>query len=348
MADFTKSMADISIPEELDLVIERAIKQGGNDMKKIKIKRVMTSIAGVVAGIMLVFTSTVNISSAFADSIASFPIISDLAEAVTITRSSEKMIQNLKQTSSDKGITIAVKPVLIDGKRCTIPVKVSVGEEYENVQSMLFSDLKVTDLKGKDLITNNSSGSFSVMVDTHNDFVKTDFGKEMNFNINLLWSSESSDMPKDIVITANKMRAIYNASDKPHNTSEEYIKGKWQVKVSEIQPLIGQEVYQYKPIEKVIIANNDFNITSIKSYATVTEVSIKEGEAFYTAFRDYNYRLQDENENTYINIEGSLHNGVAILSFKSVYDNMPNELYMRLISKDKYKEDTVVRIGKIN
>lgn len=77
----------IPIPEELDLVVQRAIKEGKKSRKRmINVKRLTKNIGATAAALTIGFIGMANFSPTFAKSMSDLPIIRDIINVVTFTQ----------------------------------------------------------------------------------------------------------------------------------------------------------------------------------------------------------------------------------------------------------------------
>lgn len=77
----------IPIPEELDLVVQRAIKEGKKSEKRmINMKRLTKNIGATAAALSIGFIGMANFSPTFAKSMSDLPIIGDIVNVVTFTQ----------------------------------------------------------------------------------------------------------------------------------------------------------------------------------------------------------------------------------------------------------------------
>lgn len=77
----------IPIPEELDLVVQRAIKEGKNSSKRmINMKKLTKNIGATAAALAIGFIGMANFSPTFAKSMSELPIIGDIVNVVTFTQ----------------------------------------------------------------------------------------------------------------------------------------------------------------------------------------------------------------------------------------------------------------------
>jgi hypothetical protein len=79
LKELKKEYLAVPIPEELDLVVKKSLKEGGRKMKKTKAFRWI----GVIAASFALFTATINISPAFARSLAEVPGMENVIKVLT-------------------------------------------------------------------------------------------------------------------------------------------------------------------------------------------------------------------------------------------------------------------------
>lgn len=79
-----KEYMDVPIPEELDFIVRRALKEKGVDIMKRKNKvRKSGLIAASVAGALFVLTVTTNSSPAIAETLSKVPVLGSIVKVVT-------------------------------------------------------------------------------------------------------------------------------------------------------------------------------------------------------------------------------------------------------------------------
>lgn len=77
----------IPIPEELDLVVQRAIKEGKKSEKRmINMKKLTKNIGATAAALSIGFIGMANFSPTFAKSMSDLPIIGDIVNVVTFNQ----------------------------------------------------------------------------------------------------------------------------------------------------------------------------------------------------------------------------------------------------------------------
>lgn len=78
--ELKKQYMDIPIPDELDFVVKKTLKDGGIKVMKKNNKYKWISAAAAVA---IIFTASVNISPTFADTLSEVPVINGLVKVLT-------------------------------------------------------------------------------------------------------------------------------------------------------------------------------------------------------------------------------------------------------------------------
>lgn len=338
---FKKQIESIPVPQKLDLIIQESIRKGKKEIKRRKFKQMILKIAASAAAVAIIFTATVNMSAAFAKTMGKLPLVSDLVEMVRFMKAGEYIInggnvQHIGQVSEDKGITISIDPIIVDGKTLMVPFKIIVSEEYKDVQRMIFSGLSIRDKNGKEF----SHPSFEYMLGASEDFANGPNGREMNLELSLVWVDTNTPRPSEFIITSNKIRAVSTKDN------WDYIKGNWAFNIKLDKTSIAKPV-EYIPLGEIQLGDSTYTIDSIKSYPTAAEVRIKNGKQFYQEIKDYAVFLEDEAGNRYASPRGSSVEGKAVLSFESIYYENLKEIYMVFSPKRGEQGEYKVKIGEI-
>lgn len=80
MKQLKKEYMDIPIPEELDFIVRKALKDGG--MKRYKKSNKYKWIGGVVASVFI-FTAAINTNPAFANALSDIPVVGSIVKVLT-------------------------------------------------------------------------------------------------------------------------------------------------------------------------------------------------------------------------------------------------------------------------
>ena len=112
-------------PLKLDYTLERALARKGVVGKRKRVKNAFFIPLGTLAAMFLVFTTLVNLSPAFASVCSEIPILSRLVEAVSMSPSLTKAIENdfvqeIGQEQTKDGVTARIKYVIVDQKQLNI------------------------------------------------------------------------------------------------------------------------------------------------------------------------------------------------------------------------------------
>ena len=78
-----KEYMETPIPEELDFMIRKSLKEGMKTMKKKTTGRKIGVIAATAAAVIVVFTAGINISPAFASTMSKIPVIGSVVKVLT-------------------------------------------------------------------------------------------------------------------------------------------------------------------------------------------------------------------------------------------------------------------------
>ncbi len=112
-------------PLKLDYTLERALARKAVVSKRKRIKKAYFIPLGTLAAMFLVFTALVNLSPAFASACSEIPILNRLVEAVSMSPSLTKAIENdfvqeIGQEQTKDGVTARIEYVIVDQKQLNI------------------------------------------------------------------------------------------------------------------------------------------------------------------------------------------------------------------------------------
>ncbi|MCC5910570.1 MAG: DUF3298 domain-containing protein [Clostridiaceae bacterium] len=79
-----KEYMDVSIPEELDFVVKKALKEGKRDFKKKQYNKKLRAITTSAAAVTVIFTVAINTSQVFANTLSRVPVVSSIVKVLTI------------------------------------------------------------------------------------------------------------------------------------------------------------------------------------------------------------------------------------------------------------------------
>lgn len=112
-------------PLKLDYTLERALARKSVVDKRKRVKNAFFIPLGTLAAMFLVFTTLVNFSPAFAKACSEIPILNRLVEAVSMSPSLTKAIENnfvqeIGQEQTKDGVTARIEYVIVDQKQLNI------------------------------------------------------------------------------------------------------------------------------------------------------------------------------------------------------------------------------------
>lgn len=126
----------IPIPEELDMSIQRALKQS-------KARKTSFRLAMAVAVVLMIFTTTVNINPAIAKSLVEIPVVGNIVKVLTVTE--------YKVDEGNYQVTIDIPEVEMDNKQLEKGLNdkyiAESRELYENFMAEMEAE-KVFDREG--------------------------------------------------------------------------------------------------------------------------------------------------------------------------------------------------------
>ncbi|MDF1507948.1 DUF3298 domain-containing protein [Robertmurraya sp. DFI.2.37] len=126
----------IPIPEELDMSIQRALKQS-------KARKTSFRLAMAVAVVLMIFTTTVNINPAIAKSLVEIPVVGNIVKVLTVTE--------YKVDEGNYQVTIDIPEVEMDNKQLEKGLNdkyiAESRELYENFMAEMVAE-KVFDREG--------------------------------------------------------------------------------------------------------------------------------------------------------------------------------------------------------
>lgn len=132
--EFNVLMAELeNTPSELEYTVSRAEAK----QKKSRCRRAVFAPLGSVAAILVAFALTVNLSPNFAQAVSEIPILSKLAEFVSLSPSlsaavDNDYVQQIGQEQTENGITARVEYIIADQMQLNI---------FYSLDSELYSDI---------------------------------------------------------------------------------------------------------------------------------------------------------------------------------------------------------------
>lgn len=135
MENLKKQYMDVPIPDELDFIVRKTLKDGG--MKVMKKNNKYKWVIGTAAA-AVVFTASVNISPTFADTLSEVPIIRNIVSVLTFR----------EYKVDDDGYNADIKVPAIEGLE-NKELEDSLNEKYLEENKKLYEDFMadVKDLK---------------------------------------------------------------------------------------------------------------------------------------------------------------------------------------------------------
>lgn len=141
----------IEIPDELDLIVQRTLKQETSSSKEriilMKFKKWMTKLTTSAAILAVGFVGAANISPTFAQSMSDVPVLGKLVEVVTFTQF------NYKENTFEANINTPI----IEGLE-NKPLQESLNEKYLEENKRLFEQFEKEVAKLKDFDTDAHLG----------------------------------------------------------------------------------------------------------------------------------------------------------------------------------------------
>ncbi len=134
MKRLKKQYMDVPIPDELDFIVKKALRDGGKTMKK---NNMYKWIGGATAAAMI-FTASVNLSPAFAETLSEIPVINGIAKVLTFR----------EYKVNEDGYNADIKVPAIEGLE-NKDLESSLNKKYIEENKKLYEDFlaEVEDLK---------------------------------------------------------------------------------------------------------------------------------------------------------------------------------------------------------
>lgn len=134
---------NIEIPEELDFVVRKTLKQA----KKRKNKKNIYKPLVVVAATIVIFIVSVNVSPTIANAISNIPGLSKLVELVKLDRGfdnavDEGLSQDINWRGQENGINLTVTTIVGDWKNLWVGYTIKDHDKYEITMEVLDSNGK--------------------------------------------------------------------------------------------------------------------------------------------------------------------------------------------------------------
>ena len=184
-----KEYMETPIPEELDFMIRKSLKEGMKTMKKKTTGRKIGVIAATAAAVIVVFTAGINISPAFASTMSKIPVIGSVVKVLTF----KEYVYNDGNHNAD------IKVPSIDGLE-NKDLQNSLNEKYLAENKKLYEEFEATMEEMKE------TGDGHLGVDSGYE-VKTDTDKILSvgrYVVNMVGSS-STTMKYDTIDKENEI-----------------------------------------------------------------------------------------------------------------------------------------------
>ena len=184
-----KEYMETPIPEELDFMIRKSLKEGMKAMKKKARSRKIGAIAAIAAAVIVVFTAGINISPAFASTMSKIPVIGSVVKVLTFR---EYVYDDGKHNAD-------IKVPSIDGLE-NKDLQNSLNEKYLAENKKLYEEFEATMEEMKE------TGDGHLGVDSGYE-IKTDTDKILSIGryvVNMVGSS-STTMKYDTIDKENEI-----------------------------------------------------------------------------------------------------------------------------------------------
>lgn len=138
--EYNQLLEELEItPLKLDYTVSRAKARKAAVDKRRRVKKAFFIPLGTLAAMFLVFTALVNFSPAFAQACSEIPILNRLVEAVSMSPSLSKAVENdfvqeIGQEQTKDGVTARIEYVIVDQKQLNIFYTLE-SDKYENIDA---------------------------------------------------------------------------------------------------------------------------------------------------------------------------------------------------------------------
>jgi len=185
-----KEYMDLSIPEELDYVVRKALKKSGlNIMSKKSIIKRISIAAASIAAVFVVLTVGVNTSPVFAETISKIPIVGNIVKVLTFKE------YNINEDTFNSNIKV---PAIHGLENKTL--ENSLNEKYLQEGKKLYEDFQADMKKGKETGGGHLGINSGYEVKTDNDRILS-IGR---YTVNTVGSS-STEMKYDTIDKKNEI-----------------------------------------------------------------------------------------------------------------------------------------------
>lgn len=136
--DLKKEYENVTIPEELDFVVKKALNENKKNLNKKKHKKIIRKVAVSAATVTVIFTVGVNSSPVFANTLLKVPVINSIVKVLTIN----------EHTINEDGYNANIKTPGIDGLE-NQGLQSSLNEKYIEENEKLYHEFinEITELK---------------------------------------------------------------------------------------------------------------------------------------------------------------------------------------------------------
>ena len=300
----------IKISDKLDEVIGKTILKATHDKKK-KFRGNFLKVNAAIVSIFVIFILSINISPAFAEALKEIPIISSMSKALLFHY--DKNIVNadkqiVKETKSNKDISITIDSVVSDDKDLFILYTLNGELDKNNLKNLLLKDFILKDasnnvlLDGKsfnfpvlppklagengDFIILSSKGYKCIVSSLGNSLDSYSKDKKTYGTIELISLDDSNKIPDIVNLQVSSLTEAYNTTLSYQNSSNFIskfnrnpltIQGSWDFNVKIDNKLKTVKPEEYSNI-KFSTNNTDFTVESLKIYPTHIDTKIKLSE----------------------------------------------------------------------
>ncbi len=354
--DYNNNFHDIEVPEEVDLVIDKAIKRGKNRHRNNFIKISGSLVACLALVLFLSVTSPAfadyinNPSGAVKDFFSHFKDKGiDNAVKNGFVQKIDTNEKNVSKSVTDKGLTITINQFAISGNELLLGFTIKADSSYKNWDKIDFNSFQILDDKGHRFYHMNI-----------NDYDKYGYGNQYE---SLWWQNLDKDSFKksktqqeifDFRATSNLLKQIPNNITikflsfsnnealvfdynnltffrKIFHEAPKITTGNWtfNIKVADKFKTAKQIVYVKKTetAENKIIKINRININATNANAAL---------CIPTDMKIHKTYLEDADGKKYRNTDATTYIGTIVqdnLFFESPYFNNITKLYLVIESK---------------
>ncbi|NMM64065.1 DUF4179 domain-containing protein [Clostridium sp. P21] len=304
----------IKVSDNLDDVVEKAIRKAKNDKKKNRVKRKLIKYTAVAASIAVIFVTSVKFIPVFAQAISNVtigqPITRELqcyydkniANAVK-----EGASQCVDEGKISKNVKVTINNIVGDDKNLFIFYTLNGKMNKEGLKNLLLQNFKITDDEDDELLDSTSNyysklpakldhkdGEFlltynkkySCIVASLGDSFKDYSQNQESYGCIEISSCSGSKIPEELHLKFLSLTENYKMS----YSKEKYekfvsnfkrepisISGEWKFDINTYKSLKYKKPEVYNNI-KFNENDTDFNIDSVKIYPAHIEMRIKLGK----------------------------------------------------------------------